>query len=84
MVTALVDADIWWTGKGLTIVGTQGPCRDAVGPHANGMVSTSSIHYSCLPGLLQQLSQRPGGSKESRNVHPGAKEELHIRHMKTI
>lgn len=69
---------IWWIHRRLTIVGTQGPCSDAVCTHANGMVSTGSIHHSCLPGLFQQLSQRPGGGKESRKVHPGVKEESHI------
>lgn len=81
MVTALARrrySIVWWTYRGLTVVGTQRPCRDAIGPHANGMVSTGSIQHSCLPGLFQQLSQRPGGRKESRQLLPGVKEESYI------
>lgn len=63
----LANADIWGTRRGLTVVGTQGPCRDAIGPHPYGMVSTGSIHHSCLPRLLQQLRQSPGARKENRD-----------------
>lgn len=73
--------DIWWSRRGLTVVGTQGPCRDAVGPHANGMVGAGSIYHSCLPGLFQQLSQRPGERKESRDLHFGVQEESHIHQI---
>lgn len=70
-VTSLANADIWGTCRGLTVVGTQGPCRDAIGPHPYGMVSTGSIHHSCLPRLFQQLCQSPGGRKENRDLFPG-------------
>lgn len=63
----LNDLSSGQTGGGLTVVGTQGPCRDAVGPHPYRMVSTGPVHHSCLPRLFQQLCQSPGGKKGRRN-----------------
>lgn len=74
----MVAADIWGSRRELTVVGTQGPCRDAVGPHADGMVSTGSIHHSCLPGLLQQLSQRPGEEERKAEMYTPVLRKNHI------